>query len=56
MSARFSLPPSNPFSNWNINQRYEHQGNFSLAVVDPHKAGAAHIRSLINNAMMDGLL
>ena len=52
----YVLPTSNPFQNWNISQRYEHQSSFNQAHVDPHKAGAAQVKLLIDKAKREGLI
>ncbi len=55
--AQFMLCiPPNPFVNWNAHQRYEHQSQFNQVVVDPHKAAALHVNSLIKKAQLKGLI
>ena len=54
--AGYTLPPSNPFHDWNVSQRYAHQSNFDKARTDSHKAGAEIARGLIKKAQLEGLL
>ncbi|HRE88276.1 MAG TPA: SAM-dependent methyltransferase [Myxococcota bacterium] len=51
--TRFGLA-QDPFTDWQIEQRYEHQGRFTTAVVDPHRQGAADIATLIRDARAAG--
>lgn len=53
---RYILPPSNPFGDWDIGQRYETQSAFSEVRVLPHRAGANHVRNLVSKATAEGLL
>lgn len=55
--ARFMLCiSSNPFEKWDVNERYKHQSQFNQVVVDPHKAAALHVNSLIKKAQIEGLI
>ena len=54
--ARYALPPSNPFSDWRIDQRYAHRTEFTAAVVQPHTTAARLVEGLIHQARRDGLL
>ncbi|ABC23790.1 hypothetical protein [Rhodospirillum rubrum] len=46
----------NPFQNWDINQRYVHQGEFDHPYIAPHRAAAQEIRGLLKRAERDGFL
>ncbi|RUQ38618.1 MAG: SAM-dependent methyltransferase [Candidatus Competibacteraceae bacterium] len=52
----YALPPSNPFANWDVADRYAHQANFDQARAQGHQAGAQTIRNLIAKAQREGLL
>lgn len=52
----YALPASNPFSNWDVSDRYGHQSNFDQARAQGHQAGAQTIRGLIARAQREGLL
>ncbi|MBE0471748.1 MAG: SAM-dependent methyltransferase [Methyloprofundus sp.] len=54
--AQYALSLTTEFDNWSVNQRYDHQSNFSQSVVDPHQQAALTIRKLIQQAKLDGLL
>jgi hypothetical protein len=54
--AGYSLPGSNPFVGWNVNQRYAHQTNFDQRSVKPHQDGAWAVRDLVKKAQLEGLL
>lgn len=51
----YALPTSNPFANWDVNQRYHNQGVFSAAVVTAHRVGAEEVRKLVKQAELAGL-
>ncbi len=55
-AINYPLSPTNPFANWDVNQRYEHQINFTQQLVDPHKQGAVSVKTLITQAQQDGLI
>lgn len=55
--AKYLLPPQNPFTNWDVAQRYAHQNGFDQAHVDPHRQGAEHVQQLIKKARdIEGLI
>ena len=54
--ANYSLPPLDPFGNWDISQRYENQSCFSEDYVTPHKSGADEIHKLIKKAVLEGII
>ena len=44
----------NPFSDWDISQRYNHSADISLQVVQNHLAGAKRTKAMLEEAFMDG--
>lgn len=52
----YTLPPSNPFDDWDVADRYAHQASFDVARVGGHQAGAQVVRGLIAKAQREGLL
>jgi len=54
--AGYVLTSANPFSNWNVSQRYAHQVHFTQARVEEHRCGANTVRELIRKAQREGLI
>ena len=54
--AHYALPASNPFSDWNVNQRYANRSDFDQARAQSHQTGANIVRKLVYNAIRDGLI
>ena len=52
----YLLPTHNPFDNWQVEQRYASQSEFTDADVRAHRDGTMMVRRLINQAKEDGLL
>ena len=52
----YALPAQNPFDNWNVDQRYAHNAEFSQAIVGPHRNGAESVHELIRKARREGLI
>lgn len=52
----YALPADNPFSNWNVSQRYAHQSHFDQAHAQAHQSGADIVRKLIKQARKEGLI
>lgn len=52
----YVLPTDDPFSNWDVSDRYAHQTNFDLARATEHQAGAQLVCDLIKQAKLDGLI
>lgn len=52
----YALSPSNPFSNWDVADRYAHQVHFDQVRAQEHQAGAQTVRDLIAKAQREGLL
>ncbi len=56
MGSHFVVPPVNPFTNWDVSQRYAHQSRFDQARVDPHRQGAERVMEFVITANLLGLL
>ena len=54
--SKFILPATNPFSDWDVSQRYANRSNFTQIIVDSHRAGASSVQSLLITADIEGLL
>ena len=54
--AGFVLSTGNPFSNWEVSQRYAHQNHFDEAWTKAHQAGANQVRQLVQKAILEGLI
>ncbi len=54
--AHYALPASNPFSDWDVSQRYANRSNFGRMRAQSHQAGANTVRQMINKATRDGLI
>lgn len=52
----YLIPTSNPFSNWNIAQRYENEINISRSNTQNHRNTVIHIAKIIKQAKRDGIL
>lgn len=58
-SGRGSLDyilPQNPFTDWDVSDRYANSSNFNSAKVSKHQAGARTVRDLIKKAQLAGIL
>ena len=54
VASRYALALNDPFTNWDVAQRYAHQNGFDQAHVDPHRQGAEHVQQLIKKAKDEG--
>lgn len=55
--AAYALPSAtNPFGDWNINQRYVGQPCFDLSRVQVHQQAAAAVHDLLRKAELEGLI
>lgn len=54
--ANYSLPVTDPFSNWDVSQRYANQINFTKTLVEPHRNGAEAVSDLIRKAILEGFV
>lgn len=43
----YVLPTPDPFTDWDVAQRYAHQSNFGQARVVAHQCGASQVRALV---------
>jgi hypothetical protein len=55
-ASGYSLLKQNPFDNWDISDRYAHELFFNQSYVDPHRDGALLVMSLVNKAILEGIL
>ncbi len=46
----------NPFSDWNIGQRYSHRSDISKDMLESHKKGAEKTMELLHKAIFDGVV
>jgi len=46
----------NPFSNWDVNQRYEHHSGFTDSLVDEHRKATEIIMTILKGAFLDGVI
>ena len=53
--SRYSLSDQNPFSDWDVSDRYAHRGQFEVGRVDVHRVGAKEVCDLIRKASLEGL-
>lgn len=56
VGAEYGLPDENPFSNWNVSDRYAHQSGFDQLRAMAHQQGARRVCDLIAKARREGLL
>lgn len=56
LGTQYGLAPNDPFSDWVVDQRYEHQGRYTKALVESHQKGAQDIAALIHSARLGGIL
>ena len=47
---------SNPFDDWDINQRYFNQNLFDINLATWHKSGAEEVRKLLKQAVLKGVI
>ncbi len=52
----YVLPAHDPFSNWDVSDRYAKQSNFDLTRATGHQAGAQLVCDLIKQAEREGLI
>jgi hypothetical protein len=57
LAARYldRLDPSNPFSDWTVDQRYVHRIQISDAVMSKHREAAIHCRTCLHALILDGV-
>jgi len=54
--ASYLLPASNPYADWDVNQRYARRNNFVQSLVVAHRQGVEVVRKLLDTARKDGLI
>jgi len=54
--ADYGVPSTNPFSDWDVADRYANQSNFDIARTKSHQAGAFVVYELIKKAQREGLI
>lgn len=53
--CRFPLSDQNPFSDWDVSDRYAHSNQFDAQRTGMHRAGASLVFSLVKQAKDEGL-
>ena len=56
LGDKFSLSDRNPFSDWDISDRYAHHGYFDVERTGVHRVGAKEVFDLMRKADLEGLL
>ena len=46
----------NPFSDWDVAQRYCHRSDITNAILENHRQGALTTRKVLNNAVLEGVI
>ena len=54
--SQYGLPHGEPFSNWDIADRYANQSNFNSQIIEPHRDGASAVIVLLKQAKLEGFL
>lgn len=54
--GRYGLPGENPFSDWDISDRYVHRAQFDVQHTAVHRAGADQVSCLVKQVQNEGLL
>jgi hypothetical protein len=52
----YGLPAKNPFSDWDVSQRYANRSEFDESRVKGHEDGARLVRELVKTARREGFL
>lgn len=55
-SSKYQLGSTNYFDDWRAEDRYAADGYVTQARLERHRDGAAHVRTLVHQARMEGLL
>lgn len=50
------LPDTDPFDDWDVNQRYANKTYFTRSWVQQHRSGAERVRALMHEARIRGVL
>lgn len=54
--VNYPLPAIDPFCNWNVDQRYAHQINFTKTIAESHRSGARTVHNLVKKAILEGIV
>lgn len=54
--VNYALQSSDPFFDWDVNQRYANRSHFDNSRIQPHRAGALEVQKLIKKAEIEGLI
>ena len=54
--VNYPLPTIDPFMDWHVNQRYEHQANFTQEIAEAHRIGARIVHDLVTKAILEGIV
>ena len=52
----YTLPSTNPFTLWDVNQRYASREFFDQTIIQQHRQGALIVKGFITKARTEGLL
>ncbi|MBQ9407547.1 MAG: hypothetical protein IJU37_12525 [Desulfovibrio sp.] len=52
----YVIPDENPFTDWEITQRYAPEGTITEQIVQKHSAAIAKVRAVIKQAELDGVI
>lgn len=52
----YALAPTNPFTDWDVAQRYAHHSNFNRKRAEAHQSGALQVHELIKKGIREGLI
>lgn len=55
-AASYLLPAGDPFSDWDVSQRYAHRSCFDALRVRLHRGGAAAVKDLVRKARLEGVI
>jgi hypothetical protein len=55
-STLISYFKSNPFSTWDVNQRYYHSNFFNATEINKHKVASTCIISILQQAIINGII
>jgi len=56
LAQHYALPGSNPFSNWQIAQRYAHDNDISQQQADNHQLAAKQLQQVLQNLLIDKVI
>jgi len=56
VGGSFALPTPNPFSDWNVSQRYAHSSDVDQTRAQSHRNAAQAVEGLVRQAQLAGLI